>query len=63
MAACSCCACRIKPGVLSLRVKPDWEKALPLLEKAAATFKMHKDYEQAATAFEKASLAQERTGS
>ena len=46
-----------------MRLKPDWDKALPLLEKAATTFKLHKDWERAADAFAKASQAQERLGS
>ena len=30
----------VRPSVLSFRLKPDWESATPLFEKAATSFKV-----------------------
>lgn len=51
------------PSMLSLRFKPDWEQAGPLLERAAVAYRQGRAWEQAVGAYERAAQAQERMGS
>lgn len=44
------------------KLRPEWEKALPLLESAANGFKLNKAYPLAKEAYEKIAQAQERLG-
>lgn len=53
----------IKTNVLAGRLKPDWEKALPKLERAVTGFKLAKRHESAREVYEKIAQAQERLGS
>ncbi|PNW80293.1 hypothetical protein CHLRE_08g385700v5 [Chlamydomonas reinhardtii] len=51
------------PSILELRIKPDWEAAAPLLDKAALMYKQAGNLEKAVEAYERAAYAQERLGS
>lgn len=48
------------PSVLTLRLKPEWETATPLFERAAMLFKTCGDNERAKTCYERAAIGQER---
>mmetsp|Transcript_14044 Transcript_14044/g.24630 ORF Transcript_14044/g.24630 Transcript_14044/m.24630 type:complete len:324 (-) Transcript_14044:140-1111(-) len=53
----------IAPSILDMRIKPDWESATPLLEKAASIFKQNGLIDQAIDALERAATGQEKQGS
>jgi len=50
----------VAPGLF--RLKPHWEKAIPLYEEAANHYRTCKAYRKAKLAFEKAAEGQERVG-
>mmetsp|Transcript_40772 Transcript_40772/g.104364 ORF Transcript_40772/g.104364 Transcript_40772/m.104364 type:complete len:320 (+) Transcript_40772:304-1263(+) len=51
------------PSVISLRFKPDWEQAGPLLDRAAVAYRAARAWQAAVGAYERAATAQERMGS
>lgn len=52
-----------QPSLLDFRLKPDWEVAAPLFERAAVCYKQAGILAQARDSYEKASQAQEKIGS
>ncbi|KAJ9532770.1 hypothetical protein QJQ45_010880 [Haematococcus lacustris] len=50
----------ISPSLFDFRLKPDWEVAAPLFERAAVLFKQVGRFEDASEAYERASTAQEK---
>lgn len=53
----------INPSLLDFRLKPDWEAAAPLFEKAALTFKQAGLMDRAIEAYERSATSQEKLGS
>eukprot|EP00195_Chlamydomonas_chlamydogama_P008641 CAMPEP_0202893498 /NCGR_PEP_ID=MMETSP1392-20130828/3070_1 /ASSEMBLY_ACC=CAM_ASM_000868 /TAXON_ID=225041 /ORGANISM="Chlamydomonas chlamydogama, Strain SAG 11-48b" /LENGTH=310 /DNA_ID=CAMNT_0049577851 /DNA_START=30 /DNA_END=962 /DNA_ORIENTATION=- len=53
----------ISPSLLDFRLKPDWEAAAPLFEKAALMYKQAGNPEKAIETYERAALCQEKIGS
>lgn len=51
------------PSLLNMRLRPDWDAACPLYEKAALCFKQGGDLDKAVQAYERAAMAQEKLGS
>lgn len=51
------------PSLLDFRLKPDWEAAAPLFEKAALAYKQAGQLEKARAAYEQAAQSQEKIGS
>lgn len=51
------------PSILELRLKPDWEGAAPLYEKAALGYRQAGDLEKSRAAYERAAMSQEKIGS
>eukprot|EP00879_Flechtneria_rotunda_P005030 GHRR01005306.1.p1 GENE.GHRR01005306.1~~GHRR01005306.1.p1 ORF type:complete len:315 (+),score=87.96 GHRR01005306.1:217-1161(+) len=51
------------PSLLDLRLKPDWEAAAPLFEKAALLYKQVGQLEKSRAAYEQAAQSQEKIGS
>ncbi|GBF87878.1 gamma-soluble NSF attachment protein [Raphidocelis subcapitata] len=51
------------PSIFELRLKPDWEGAAPLYEKAALAYKQAGDLEKSRAAYERAAMSQEKIGS
>lgn len=51
------------PSLLDFRLKPDWEAAAPLFEKAALSYKQAGQLEKAQKAYEQAAQSQEKIGS
>eukprot|EP00210_Caulerpa_lentillifera_P007886 g7527.t1 len=52
-----------KPSVWELRLKPDWNSAIPLYEQAANTYKSANNLTKARVAYERAAECQDHSGS
>ncbi|WIA40993.1 hypothetical protein OEZ86_004636 [Tetradesmus obliquus] len=52
-----------QPSLMDFRLKPDWEAAAPLFEKAALLYKQVGQSEKARAAYERAAQSQEKIGS
>ncbi|KIY98118.1 Gamma-soluble NSF attachment protein [Monoraphidium neglectum] len=52
-----------QPSILDMRLKPDWEGAAPLFEKAALAFKQSGELEKSRAAYERAAMSQDKIGS
>lgn len=51
------------PSILDLRMRPDWEAAAPLYEKAAVAYKQCGQLEKSRAAYERAAMSQDKLGS